>query len=66
MVNVADKLIVEPNSDEWYIQQAIEQYASDDIEFDNALTPTISVGEDGAWVAAWVFVAKANEEDNEC
>lgn len=54
---------VEPQSDEWYIKQAIEQYASDEIEFDDALTPRVSVGEDGAWVAAWVFVAKPDEDD---
>jgi hypothetical protein len=56
---------VEPGSDEWYIEQAKEQYASDEIEFDDALTPKVSVGEQGAWVAAWVFVAKPDEDDDD-
>lgn len=56
---------VEPQSDEWYIKQAIEQYASDEIEFDNAVPPKVSVGDDGAWVAAWVWVANPEEDDDE-
>lgn len=54
---------VEPNSDDWYIEQAVEQYKDEDIDIDDC--PTVSASEFGAWVSAWVWVAKADEEEED-
>jgi hypothetical protein len=56
---------IEPMSDDWYIQQAVEQYGSDDVEFDDAVQPEISRGEGGAWVSAWVWVANPDEDEED-
>ncbi|NTX57956.1 hypothetical protein [Myxococcus sp. CA039A] len=37
---------------------AREMYGSDDVDFDT--TPEVSVGDDGAYVSAWVFVPHAS------
>ena len=36
------------------IQSAVQEYESDDIQIEN--NPRISVGDNGAWVQAWVWV----------
>jgi hypothetical protein len=47
---------------EEYISRAKELYAetSEDIQIDDE--PVVTVTEDGAWVAAWVWVGKDEEE----
>lgn len=42
-------------SDDDYIAAAREQYATDDLEIDDA--PATSQADQGCWVAAWVWVA---------
>lgn len=37
-----------------YVAQARAQYGSDDVEID--AKPKLSYADDGAWVAAWVWV----------
>ena len=37
------------------VRRAIEQYATDDLEFDD--NPVVSEAEHGTWVSAWVWVA---------
>ncbi|WP_163869639.1 hypothetical protein [Myxococcus eversor] len=37
---------------------ARDLYGSDDVDFDKE--PTVSVGDDGAYVSAWVFVPRAS------
>lgn len=54
---------VEPNSDDWYIQQAVEQYRDENLDIDDS--PTVSASENGAWVSAWVWVEKADDEEPE-
>lgn len=43
------------------ISQARAQYCNDDIEIDDE--PELSETDDGAWVAAWVWVANAEIEE---
>ena len=38
------------------IESARAQYATDEVEIDDQ--PSVSVGEDGIWVSAWVFVPR--------
>lgn len=45
------------------IQRARDQYASDDVDFDD--NPMVSVGEDGVWVSAWVWVPKPDAASDE-
>ena len=42
-------------TDEEYIAVARELYATDDVEIDDE--PALSHANDGAWVAAWVWVS---------
>ena len=51
-------------SDEWLIKAAIKDYASDDLEFDDAVQPQISRADDCAWVASWVWVRYPEPEDS--
>ena len=37
------------------IQSAVQEYESDDIQIEN--NPRIAVGDNGAWVQAWVWVS---------
>lgn len=37
------------------IQSAVQEYECDDIQIEN--NPRISVGDNGAWVQAWVWVS---------
>jgi hypothetical protein len=41
-----------------YIAQARQQYATLSSDFEIDGEPQVSIAEDGAWVAAWVWVAK--------
>ena len=49
-------------TDEEYIIEARDRYASDDIDIDDA--PKVSRGENGAFVAAWVWVADPPKEES--
>ena len=44
-----------PEADEPYRQLAIELWCDDELEIDPAAT--VSAGEGGAWVQAWVWVS---------
>jgi hypothetical protein len=54
---------------QWYIEQAIEQYGGGsvpeggDIDFDD--DPVVKESKNGAFVAAWVWVAKVEDEMEE-
>jgi hypothetical protein len=41
-------------------EAAFQEYATDDIEIDDE--PATSKGEDGTWVAAWVWIPDEEEE----
>lgn len=43
------------------IEAARARYATDDIEIDDQ--PSVSIGDDGVWVSAWVFVRVADPDD---
>ncbi len=47
------------------VQKAVELFAehTEEVEIDAA--PTTSVGDDGTWVSAWVFVPKDLYEEGE-
>lgn len=48
---------------EYFIAEARKEYACDELEIDDI--PDLSVGEDGAFVSAWVWVPNPKKEDDE-
>ena len=57
-----DKLIVEREQESAVIAAARGRYESDDLEIDD--DPIVSIGENGVWVGAWVWVGReADHED---
>jgi hypothetical protein len=49
--------------EEALIEQARAQYCNDDLEID--AEPALSFNDEGAWVAAWVWVAFAEIEEED-
>lgn len=53
-----------PLTDEWYVQKAREKYeylSDGDVDIDE--NPTVSASDNGAYVAAWVWVPNPEPED---
>lgn len=46
-----------------YRDAAEEQYGSDEIEIDS--DAVVSIGEDGAFIQAWVFIAGTEEDEDD-
>jgi hypothetical protein len=49
--------------DERYRSQARTEYATDEVEIDEGAT--VSIGDRGAWVAAWVYVPNTDVDDDD-
>ena len=42
-------------TNEQYIAKAVLENATDECEFDDTIHPEVSRGDNGAWVACWVW-----------
>jgi len=45
------------------VEKAQDRHASDDVEVDD--DPFLSIGDEGVWVSAWVWVPTPAEDDDE-
>lgn len=57
------ELTADREAHELTIEAARNNHCSDDVEIDDV--PTLSIGDEGVWVSAWVWVPIETEDEDE-